>query len=220
VAKRAGRVRSHSAVAWCYDEIAALYSLGRIARAKASQVRLLEAGECVLYAGVGRGEEALLAARSGVRVTALDASGAMLARFRRALTSKRAQAELVCGDLFGHAPAQPYDTVVANFFLNVFSPDEMRRALSHLVSLVRPGGRLMIADFAPPRGSAAARLMCRAYYRPVSLAAFACRLAALHPIYDYALEFEKLGLALIRRDEFRLAERTPVFFESLVARRC
>ena len=50
--------------------------------------------------------------------------------------------------------------------------------------------------------------------------AFAAGLAALHPIYDYEREFEKLGLVLIRRDAFRLAGWTPVFFESLVARRC
>jgi demethylmenaquinone methyltransferase/2-methoxy-6-polyprenyl-1,4-benzoquinol methylase len=213
-------VRSYGAVAWCYDEIAAFYSLGQIGQAKASQVALLEAGECVLYAGVGRGEEALLAAQGGARVTALDSSPAMLARLRRALAREGAQARLVCGDVFDHAPGQPYDVVVANFFLNVFSPDEMRRALRHLVSLVRTGGRVMIADFAPPQGSAAARLVTRVYYRPVSLAAFASRLAALHPIYDYAREFETLGLELIRRDEFRLASWTPVLFESLVARRC
>ena len=34
--------RSYDAVAWCYDELAACYSLGRIGRAKASQVSQLE----------------------------------------------------------------------------------------------------------------------------------------------------------------------------------
>ena len=78
----------------------------------------------------------------------------------------------------------------------------------------------MIADFAVPRGRVAGGLACRAYYRPVSLLACAAGLAALHPIYDYEREFEALGLELVRRDVFRLASWTPVFFESLVARRC
>lgn len=230
--------RSYDSVAWCYDEIAAFYSLGGIGRAKASQVLHIEPGERVFYAGVGRGREAVLAAQRGAILTGLDAAPAMLSRLQRNLLRAGAAAELVCGDFFDHVPAAPYDVAVANFFLNVFSPCEMRRALAHLVSLVAPGGRVMIADFAPPRGSLASRLACRAYYRPVSLAAFATGLAALHPIYDYEREFEGLGLRLIRRDEFRLpgwlptrggagrlarsepSGRMPVVFQSIVARRC
>jgi ubiquinone/menaquinone biosynthesis C-methylase UbiE len=211
--------RSYGTVAWCYDELAAVYSLGRIGLAKTCQVPLLEPGERVLYPGAGRGSEALLAAQRGARVTALDASPAMLSRLGRGLERAGTRAELLCGDCREHQPLDRYDVVAANFFLNLFSPHEMRRTLARLVSMVRPGGRVMIADFAPPRGSWATRLACRAYYRPVSLAAAALGLAALHPIYDYEVEFEALGLSLLRRDEFRLASWTPVFFESLVARR-
>ncbi len=211
--------RSYGAVAWCYDELAAAYSLGRIGRAKASQVCRFELGERVFYAGAGRGDDAVQAALHGVAVTALDASPRMLSRLRSTLSREGAEAQLICGDLFDHRPAELYDAVTANFFLNLFSAAEMTRALAQLVSLVRPGGRLMIADFAPPRGHLAARIACRAYYRPVSLAAAAVGLAALHPIYDYQREFEPLGLVLIARDEFRLGAWTPVLFESLVARR-
>jgi ubiquinone/menaquinone biosynthesis C-methylase UbiE len=213
------RVRSYGAVAWCYDEVAALYSFGRIGLAKACQVPLLEPGERVLYPGAGRGSDAVLAAQRGARVTALDVSPAMLSRLQRRLDGADGHAELVCGDFFDHQPSERYDVVAANFFLNLFSRDDMRRALARLASLVRPGGRVMIADFAPPRGGWADRLACRAYYRPVSLAAAALRLAALHPIYDYQAEFDAFGLSLIRRDEFRLASWAPVFYESLVARR-
>ena len=214
-------LQSYGAVAWCYDEVAALYSLGRIGLAKACQVSLLEPGERVLYAGAGRGSEAVLAAQRGARVTALDVSPAMLSRLQRRLDRVGSHAELLCGDYLEHEPRERYDVVVANFFLNLFAPEDMRRALARLVSWVRPGGRVMIADFAPPRGSWATRIACRAYYRPVSLAAAALRLAALHPIYDYEREFDALGLSLLRRDEFRLARWswTPVLYESLVARR-
>ena len=69
-------VRSYAAVAWCYDEIATCYSLGGIARAKASQVSHLEPGRRVLYAGVGRGREAVLAARRGDDDPAYQVHGA------------------------------------------------------------------------------------------------------------------------------------------------
>ena len=65
---RLRRASRYGAVAWCYDAIAGCYSLGRIQRAKACQVSQLEPGERVLFAGVGRGAEAVLAAQRGVSV--------------------------------------------------------------------------------------------------------------------------------------------------------
>ena len=101
--------RSYGAVAWCYDELAAGYSLGRIGRAKASQVCRLQPGERVFYAGVGRGDDAVRAAVRGAGVTALDASPLMLSRLRRSLARKGAEAQLLCGDLFDHRPTELYD---------------------------------------------------------------------------------------------------------------
>ncbi len=148
----------------------------------------------MLYAGVGRGEEAVEAARRGARVTALDCAPAMLRRLDRRLAREGLGAELVEADLFTwEGPAEGYDHVGAHFFLNVFSPERMREALSRLTGLVG-GGRLVIADFAT-RASAA-------YYRPVSVAAWALGLAALHPIYDYAPELEALEFTVSRRDGF------------------
>jgi len=212
-------VRSYGAVAWCYDEVAALYSLGSIAAAKRSQLQELRPGDRVLYAGVGRGSDALEAARRGAQVTALDVSPAMLRRLRRRLAGAAQQAELLCADLFEHRPASCYDAVAANFVLNVFDPHEMRRALLHLVSLLRPGGKLLIADFAPPQGGRFERALARAYYRPVNLAAWSLGLCALHPIYDYARPLESIGLQVLRRRGFRPARAVPVLYESLVARR-
>ena len=71
----AGRVRfddyGYGEVASFYEELADLYSRGRIAASKRSQLVHLAPGDRVLYVGVGRGEDALEAARKGVRVTAV-----------------------------------------------------------------------------------------------------------------------------------------------------
>ena len=137
-------------MAWCYDELAALLSAGRIAAAKSDQLEMLEPGDRVLYAGVGRGVEALCAARRGVRVTALDRCPAMLDRFAVRLARAGLPAQVVCEDLFSHRPASAYDVVVANFVLNVFAPEEMAAALTHLARLLRPGGRLLVPVGIPP----------------------------------------------------------------------
>ena len=190
-----GTLTSYGSVAWCYDEIAAVYSLGRIRKAKLAHLVEVEPGDRVLYAGVGRGEEAVEAARRGARVTALDCAPAMLRRLERRLASEGLKAELVEADLLRCPPLRHgYDHVVAHFFLNVFSPERMREALSRLAGLVCAEGRLVIADFGPRSRSA--------YYRPVSIAAWLLALAALHPIYDYRLELETLGFRLSRQDAF------------------
>lgn len=208
---------SHGRVAWCYETLAALYSGGAIAAAKASQIEELQAGDRVLYVGVGSGEDALLAAERGVRLSALDVSRRMLESLSRRLTRSGLQGELLREDLFSHARFECYDAVAANFVLNVFPPVLMEQAITRLTALLRPGGLLLVADFSPPRGGALRRSLARAYYRPVNVAAWALRLCSLHPIYDYTRRFEPLGLALLRRREFRIFGRGPAAFESLVA---
>ena len=211
------RPRSYEAMAWGYEEIARLYSLGRIARAKAWQVTRMAPGERVLYLGIGRGEDALLAARLGARVTGVDLSPAMLARLRRRLAREGLEAELIRGDLFDHGPSRPYDVVAANFVLNVFSEPVMRRALAHAAALVRPGGRLMLADFALPVRGWLDRCLCNAHYRPVNWAAWCLGLCSLHPIYDYACHLAGLGFELAERRRFALGSRGPALYETLIA---
>ena len=212
-----GRHRSHGHVAWCYDEIADFYSAGAICEAKTSHLDSLEAGEHVLYAGVGRGEEAVLAAASGVKVTALDLSQRMLGRLDRSLQDRGLHADLVQGCVFEHVPERPYAAVVANFFLNVFGEREMRCALARLTSWLEPGGRFLIADFAPPRGRGFDRVAAVSYYRPVNVAAWMLGLCALHPIYDYADHFEGVGLELATRVGFRPWRRAPRLYECISA---
>ena len=60
---------SYAPLAFIYDELASFYSLGRIAQSKRAQLSAIEPGARVLYAGVGRGEDAILAARFGAQVT-------------------------------------------------------------------------------------------------------------------------------------------------------
>lgn len=193
-------------VAAIYDALAGLYSLGRIERSKRCQLGSLEAGERALFVGVGGGSDALEAARRGVRVTAIDLSGAMLARFGERLARSGLEAERIEGDVAGHRPAEPYDVVVAHYFLNLYSREVAAAMLAKLVSLLRPGGRLLVADFAPAAGGQVGRWLTAAYYRPVNWIAWLLGLCALHPIPDYPVLFAEAGL------ELREMRRFPVVF--------
>ena len=80
-----------------------------------------------------------------------------------------------------HDRQNHYDVVVVNFFLNVFSEKQMRDMLAYLVTLVRPGGKLLISDFATPAGQsdlAAPASGLLGHHRPVLLPARSVCLAS------------------------------------------
>ena len=184
---------SYEAVAAIYDELAALYSLGRIERSKQSRMDLLVPGERVLFAGVGRGSDAISAARLGARVTAVDLSPRMLGRLADGLAREGLEAELIEADIATYRTAEPYDTVVAHYFLNLFTSDEAAEAFAVLYDLVRPGGRMIFADFAAGEGGRLGRWLTAAYYRPANWIAWAVGFCALHPIPDYRELVEAAG---------------------------
>lgn len=210
---------SHAAVASVYDEIAAFYSLGRIARSKAAGIEAFAAGEHVLFAGVGRGADAVEAARRGVRVTAIDLAPAMLARFERRLAQAGLTAETIRGDVAAHRPARPYDGIDASYFLNLWDTPRAQAMLVHLASLLRPGGKLVVADFARPRGGRISRAIAEAYYRPVDWIAWALGLCELHPILDYRALVGAAGLRIVRERRFPLLVGGDPAFVTIVAER-
>ena len=186
----------YGGVAFCYDELAALYSFGRIARSKRAFLAHVRAGDSVLVVGAGRGDDALEAARRGARVTAIDRSGAMLERLRTA--AERDDLAVACVESrFETATLEePFDHVVAHYFLNCFAEEEARRLLAALSRRVAAGGCLHLADFAPARGGRFARGLSALYYRAVNLAGWAMGLCALHEIPDLRLWLEDVGFAV------------------------
>lgn len=211
------RGRSHTKVASIYERLGQVYSGGQIAAAKRSQLWQMRPGDRVLYAGVGAGEDAAEAARLGAALTCLDLSAAMLARVERRLAAAGQSAELICGNAFEHARPGYYDIICANFFLNCLTEPAMRDMLLHLATLVRPGGKLLIADLAVPQGCLLARWFHRAYTRAANVIFWALGLVPLHPIYDYRRYFAAAGLRCAGERSFRLYGVGPVAYESLTA---
>jgi len=201
-----GRLRSYELVAPFYEELARVLSLGRIGASKRVQLDWLEPGSHVLYAGVGSGEDALAAFEAGFETSALDLSPSMLARLRRRLGSRASGVRFYCEDFLAHAGGA-YDAVALNFFLNVFSGEELGGVLDHTVGLLacEGGGRIVIADFARPT-SAWERVVFALHYRPLSWAAWALGLAALHPIHDYRAAMAERGGRLLHARRFGVYE--------------
>ena len=209
--------RGFDRAAWFYEPLARLHSGGQIAAAKASQVELMNPGDKVLYVGVGGGEDALLAARRGVALTAIDLSAGMLRRAEAKLAREGLSAELIRGDARGHDRPGRYDVVTANFFLNCFAEPDMVAMLRHLASLVRPGGRLMIADVAVPRGGLPSRAFQRLHYGTGLWLFWTLGLVPWHPIYDYRRHLREAGLRVEEVRSFRLFKVGPPCYWSIAA---
>ena len=107
--------------------------------------------------------------------------------------------EFVCADIMKYTPEQPFDAVTCNFFLNIFTRPVMEQVLERAAALVRPGGTLLIADFAPPQGHFLLRAVHRIFYKVSNVIYWSVGLCPLHPIYIYADYYPKLGLRLRAR---------------------
>lgn len=202
-----------------YESVSDFYSTGQIAATKAAQMPYMQPGRRVLYLGVGAGEDALLAARRGVRLTCIDLAPRMIKRVRRRLVAEGLTAELICGNAFDHDRSTWYDVVACNYFLNCFREAEMVRMLEHAARLLKPDGHLLIADVSQPQGGVVARLFNRAYLKMGMISCWLMGMIPLHSNYDYTRYFARSGLRLADRQLFRWARFGPVLFQNLVAQR-
>lgn len=211
------KTRNYDLIAWSYDFTVALFTGGKNFATRRAQIDDFTPRERVLYVGVGTAADALEAARRGMRVTCVDISHNMLEKARQRFARAQLPAEFVCADIMTYSPAEPFDVVVANFFLNVFTPPVMKQVLTRLTSFVRPEGKLAIADFAPPRGRWLLRAIHLAYHRVSIVSYWMVGLAPLHPIYVYADHYLQLGLTLSSTRQFRIFGIGPWMFQTTLA---
>jgi demethylmenaquinone methyltransferase/2-methoxy-6-polyprenyl-1,4-benzoquinol methylase len=181
-----------------YDFLARIFSLGQIDRCKCGMHDSIRADDSVLFAGVGQGIDAIEAANLGARVTVVDLSETMLGVFRKKIIGRYFihPIRIVHADIFTFEEHESFDRVYANFFLNVFPPEVVSRLEAHLVGLVRPGGHMVVGDFALPSGNAAARAIQSVYWYIADVLFYVMAKNALHPVYDYAAHLRGLGLEI------------------------
>jgi ubiquinone/menaquinone biosynthesis C-methylase UbiE len=138
--------RSHAA-AW--DEIRALHAPEE--KVEAAMLALLGVGPFGLIAdlGTGTGRVLELVAPRAKRVIGYDINRNMLSYARSKLAARGiANAQLRQGDIFSvDLPEASVDAVIIHQVLHFL--DDPAKAVGEAARILKPGGRLLIADFAP-----------------------------------------------------------------------
>ena len=209
------RTRAYDFVAPFYEAGASIFSTGVIRRAKASQLDALRAGQRVLYAGVGAAEDAVEAARQDVQVTCLDFSAEMIRQAEQKFQKAGLSAEFICGTALDHQRDDYYDVVVANFFLNCFREAQMAATLKHLATLIRPGGKMLIADVALQEGFGVGKPFAWLYLTLGMVPTWLIGLVPWHPVYDYRDYLAGTGLEPESVEWFRLFRVGPIAYQNL-----
>lgn len=151
----------------------------------------------MLFAGAGHGADAIFAAQKGAKVTVVELSSAMLEQFRKNVEAAglSEQIQTIHGRIEDFSEANSFDVVAANFFLNIFDHDTMRRILSHLIGLVRPGGSIILGDFSyAGSDSLLSKIVKNTYWFLANGMFWALAKNPLHPIYNYPKVLKTLGL--------------------------
>lgn len=134
-----------------YDRWIEAITLGRAGRIRAAVLQEIHPGERLLDVGCGTGTLAVAAARAGAEVVAIDRSPSMLALAREKASAGGLAIDIREGDVaFLALGEERFDVASATFVLSELSGDLAALAVRRMAGVLRPGGRLIIADEAPP----------------------------------------------------------------------
>lgn len=217
--KRKWLSRNYDRASWFYEKSAMIYSGNQIAASKRHQLNFIQTGDKTIFLGAGSGEDALGATERGADVTCVDISPGMLAGLKRKLKRKELTATLLCQNALELDHFNHYDVCCVNYFLNMFKKQDMIKMLSHAVKLVRPGGRLMVADVAAGQGGFIQNAMSSAYRKFAMVSFWMLGLVELHRDYDYCDCISDLGLEIEDIKYFRPYGIGPVGFQCIIAKK-
>jgi demethylmenaquinone methyltransferase / 2-methoxy-6-polyprenyl-1,4-benzoquinol methylase len=157
-----------------FGRIAARYDLGnrvlslgrdRAWRRSAAQDSALGPGQAALDVCAGTGDLAFELERRGARVLALDFCPEMLRLGAAKAAARRSAVRFVSGDALA-LPFGPRTFDAATIAFGLRNLADPRAGLAEMGRVLRPGGRLVVLEFARPGGGPFAALF-RAYARRV-----------------------------------------------------
>lgn len=143
--------------AWFYDIFTKVLFGGMVQKMMKSTVKLakIQSGEKVLDVGCGTGTLAVLAKQTtrDAEISGIDASPEMIARAQQKAKQQQVDVDFQIGlveDL--RFPEDSFDVVMNSLmFHHLPSADLKKKALQEMLRVLKPGGRVLVVDFEPPK---------------------------------------------------------------------
>lgn len=143
--------------AWFYDIFTTVFFAGMVQKMMKSTVKLanIQSDEKVLDVGCGTGTLAVLAKQTtkDAEINGIDASPEMIARAQQKAKQKQLDVNFQLGlveDL--QFPDDSIDVVMNSLmFHHLPSVDLKKKALQEMLRVLKPGGRVLVVDFEPPK---------------------------------------------------------------------
>ncbi|MFQ5340234.1 MAG: corrinoid protein-associated methyltransferase CpaM [Anaerolineae bacterium] len=141
-----------------YDRGIQILTLGRIGAVKrAIAEKHVRSGDRVLEIGCGTGALAVMMARQGAEVVGVDVSPAMLGEAERKVAAEDLGDRITlrrmdASEIDRRFEAQSFDVIVSTLVFSELNEMEQRYVLAAVQRLLKPGGRLILADEVAPEG--------------------------------------------------------------------
>jgi SAM-dependent methyltransferase len=141
-------IKQRQQATWSSGDYAAIGTTLQIVGETLAEAADIRAGQLVLDVAAGNGNATLAAARRHARVTSTDYVQALLDKGRARASAENLPAQFQLADAealpFGDAT---FDVVLSTFGV-MFTPDH-RRAAGEMLRVLRPGGRIALANWTP-----------------------------------------------------------------------
>ena len=166
---------------------------------KRSVSALVPSDSRVLEIGCGAGGLAFMCLDRGAVVDGFDLNPKMVDVVRKRIASGHLENKLhvqqMGVDGMDKFPGSTYDVVVSTLALSELSDDERRYALKHAFRVLRPGGRIVIADEVVPR-TAGRRILYKLIRMPMLMVTFLVSGDATRPVSELSKELTAAGFTL------------------------